>query len=249
MTDLLLIPGLGGDDAMWAAQMEQLASAARIRVPTVHFNEDSIETMAAAILAEHKGPLVVAGTSLGSHIALEMTKQAPQRLLGLALFGGSARPGSPQRAAALRSMIATIEESGLEAYLQSSWYHAVHPSRHTDSQLKSVILRSCHRVGRQRYLRQLSSLIDAPDNYPTLASIGCPVFVACGREDAITPLECSEEIMGEVANGQLFVIEQCGHLAYLEQPEAVSEILAQLLLAVGVGSGSGMQPHASAWRS
>jgi pimeloyl-ACP methyl ester carboxylesterase len=54
-----------------------------------------------------------------------------------------------------------------------------------------------------------------------LASIGVPTLIVHGRQDPI-PLASSEEaahVMGESA--QLVVLDNCGHVPYVEQPEAL----------------------------
>ena len=58
------------------------------------------------------------------------------------------------------------------------------------------------------------------DLVPYLARITCPVFVAHGREDPI-PLASSEALVGAVPGARLAVLEQCGHVPYVEQPAAL----------------------------
>jgi pimeloyl-ACP methyl ester carboxylesterase len=49
--------------------------------------------------------------------------------------------------------------------------------------------------------------------------------VICGREDLITPPELATEIADGIKRAKLAIIEQCGHLATLDQPEEVSRLL------------------------
>lgn len=58
------------------------------------------------------------------------------------------------------------------------------------------------------------------DLVPHLGRIACPVFVAHGREDPI-PLASSEALVGAVAGARLAVLERCGHVPYVEQPEGL----------------------------
>lgn len=53
----------------------------------------------------------------------------------------------------------------------------------------------------------------------TLARIGCPVFIVHGRQDPI-PLASSEAAAAALGgNARLAVLEDCGHVPYVEQPE------------------------------
>ncbi|MNU02667.1 Proline iminopeptidase [compost metagenome] len=58
-----------------------------------------------------------------------------------------------------------------------------------------------------------------------MAQIRCPTLVLCGREDAITPLALHEELASAIAAAQWVVIETCGHLSCLEQPQPVARAL------------------------
>ncbi|MEO8124818.1 MAG: alpha/beta hydrolase, partial [Burkholderiales bacterium] len=69
MQTVILIPGLAADGAMWAAQRDALAPVYDVRVSDVHFKCETLPAMAAALLAEHPGPLVPCGASMGGIVA------------------------------------------------------------------------------------------------------------------------------------------------------------------------------------
>ena len=51
----------------------------------------------------------------------------------------------------------------------------------------------------------------------------------CGRQDALTPLSMHEEMADLIPGARLAVIEDCGHLSTLEQPEAVNREMRRWL--------------------
>jgi hypothetical protein len=57
MSTTLLLPGLACDAMMWRDQLDALAQFGPLRVSDVHSRFDSLPQMAAALLAEHAGPL------------------------------------------------------------------------------------------------------------------------------------------------------------------------------------------------
>lgn len=65
MTRLVLLPGLAADAAMWQAQLDALPARWDGVVTDVHMRHGSIAAMAQALLAEHAGPLVLCGASMG----------------------------------------------------------------------------------------------------------------------------------------------------------------------------------------
>ena len=67
-----------------------------------------------------------------------------------------------------------------------------------------------------------SALIGRPDNRPFLPTVTCPTLVLVGREDALTPVELSQEIAAGIPGARLEIVPGCGHLSTLEQPAAVN---------------------------
>jgi pimeloyl-ACP methyl ester carboxylesterase len=61
----------------------------------------------------------------------------------------------------------------------------------------------------------------------TLGSIGLPTLITHGRQDPI-PLASSEEA-ARAMDAELVVIEDCGHVPYVEQPEALFAAIERFL--------------------
>ena len=61
----------------------------------------------------------------------------------------------------------------------------------------------------------------------TLARIGLPALIVHGRQDPI-PLASSEEA-AQIMGAELTVIEQCGHVPYVEQPKALFSAIDRFL--------------------
>jgi pimeloyl-ACP methyl ester carboxylesterase len=85
-------------------------------------------------------------------------------------------------------------------------------------------------VGPEAFVRQQTANAARPDSRPDLARIACPTLVACGRQDALTPLALSEEMARGIPNSTLVVIEDCAHLPTLERPQAATALLRYWLL-------------------
>ena len=83
-------------------------------------------------------------------------------------------------------------------------------------------------LGPSVFRRQSLALRDRVDSVPTLKTINCPTIVLCGGEDMLCPVEYHELMAKEIPGARLRVIEDCGHLSSLEQPEIVTQELLQL---------------------
>lgn len=92
-------------------------------------------------------------------------------------------------------------------------------------------------LGYEVFVRQQKAIMGRPDSQSTLKAIKCPTLLVCGREDLVTPVEGHREMAAAIAGAQLEVIDACGHLSPLEQPEQVTRILGNWLAEIGIKRG------------
>ncbi len=94
-----------------------------------------------------------------------------------------------------------------------------------DVSLTSEIYKMAEEVGQEAFVRQQTAILDRESHLDILPKIKCPVQVICGRDDLITPVDCSDEITSLTPNAELLTLEDCGHLSNIELPEKVNETL------------------------
>ena len=232
---LILVPGLLCDAALWAPQVQALRDAAEIFVPDLT-RDATMEGVARRVLAEAPfARFAIAGLSMGGYVALEMMRQAPQRIERLALLDTRARPDSPDEGERRRTLIRIAQGAkGLAPVNKRMLPLLVHPSRVDDQPLVDIVQGMADRIGIEAYVRQQEAVMSRADFRPALREIACPTLVLCGRQDAITPLTFHEEIAAGIRGARLVVLENCGHLATLEKPDEVNAALSAWL---GAGSG------------
>ncbi|CAG0952444.1 2-hydroxy-6-oxononadienedioate/2-hydroxy-6-oxononatrienedioate hydrolase [Burkholderiales bacterium] len=230
---LLLLPGLLCDHASWAPVLPWLAPHARCHVPD-YSSEASLGAMADRVIDEAPERFALAGHSMGGRVALEVLRRAPGRVLRLALLdtGYRSRPdgsaGDDERGRRL-ALLALARERGMRA-MGREWMRAmVHPARLADTALVEAILDMIGRQTPERFAAQVDALLARPDVSALLRSIRVPTLVACGRDDAWSPLAQHEEIAALVPGSRLAVFDDCGHMAPMEQPRAVADALVAWL--------------------
>lgn len=185
--------------------------------------------IARRILAEAPLRFALAGHSMGGYIALEMVRQAPERIARLALLNTSARPEAPEVAARRRAWIKEVKEGGYRKIIDGLFEKFVHPSRVGDAGLKKVVLDMADDVGPDAFVWQLEAIMTRADSRPTLAVIKCPTLVLTSDSDNIVPREASTELVNCIAGAKLVTVPDCGHLPQIEKPRAISEALLDWL--------------------
>jgi pimeloyl-ACP methyl ester carboxylesterase len=243
MTDLVLLPGMLCDRALWANQIAAFdsgAGGARAQIIVGDLTRsDSIAGMATDVLVAAPERFALAGMSMGGFVALEIMRQAPERVLRLALLDTSARVDTPEQADGRRLMMRQARDAGrgvgaFKGMTVRQLPRWVHPEHMQDANLVATVTAMTARVGREAFMRQQQAALDRRDSRPHLAAIVCPTLVLCGREDQATPVAHHEEMAAAIPDAQLVVVERCGHLSPLEQPPAVNAAMAQWL---GWGGG------------
>jgi pimeloyl-ACP methyl ester carboxylesterase len=62
-----------------------------------------------------------------------------------------------------------------------------------------------------------------------LPRVGNPTLIVWGREDRIVPVVCGEQYRKLLPNATLSVLERCGHLPPIEQPDAFARLVIDFL--------------------
>jgi pimeloyl-ACP methyl ester carboxylesterase len=227
-TFLLLLPGLLCDAALWAPQRTALADLAETAVADLT-RHDSVAGMAGAALADAPDRFALAALSMGGYVALEIMRQAPERVTHLALLDTSARPDSAEASRRRRALIALSRTGRFKGVTPRLLPMLVHPDRLDDAPLTDVVMAMAERVGQVAFIRQQTAIMGRPDSRPGLPAIACPTLVLCGRDDALTPPALSEEMAAAIPAATLELIDSCGHLSTLERPETVNRALRRWL--------------------
>lgn len=233
MHSIVLLPGLACDAALWRDQIPALAAAGHEpRVSDVHQRAATLPEMARALLAEHAGALVLVGSSMGGMLALHAWREAPQRVRGLALLSTTARPDTPELIQLRREAIVEFERGHAELVLRANAMFAFHPDHADDSRRVDDYVAQVLRIGTAQLIAQNRAVMQRADMRPWLARVRCPVLVACGEADALTPPAMSREIAQAIPQAQLEIVERAGHLLTWEQPERVNSLLLQWLATI-----------------
>ena len=230
MTTVILLPGLACDEALWRDQLPALRDRGhRVAVCDVHQRHATLPAMARALLAEHDGPLALVGSSMGGMLAQHVHRAAPQRIAAMALLSTTARPDTPELLKLRSDAIVEFEAGRAEIVLRANAMFAFHPDHAGDRARVDDYVRQILRVGSEQLIAQNRAVMARADMRPWLADIRCPLLVACGDQDLLTPLEHSREIVAAVRHAQLEVVPHAGHLMTWEQPALVNALLLQWL--------------------
>jgi pimeloyl-ACP methyl ester carboxylesterase len=185
----------------------------------------TLAEIAAAILAVAPNHFALAGISMGGYICFEIMRQAPERVVKLALLNTSARPDTSEETMQRRALVAQAKTGDFKAMLAQVMPAILHPAHRNDPALRDTNLRMGLTVGFEGFARQTEAIIERIDSRPSLAAICVPTLVLAGDSDPLMPPDRAKEIAAVIPQARLVVVLECGHASTLEQPDAVNQAL------------------------
>lgn len=228
MTPLLMIPGMMCDARLYGPQIAALSH--KLPLMTVPITAaDSVEALAADLLAQAPPEFALAGLSMGGIVAMEVVRQAPERVRRLALLDSNPLPESEEVRARREPQIEAVRNGKLREVMRDE----LKPLYLADTPRRAATLALCMEMaldlGASVFERQSRALQTRPDQQETLKAVRVPTLVLMGAEDRLCPL-ARHQLMHELIHGsKLVVVEGAGHLPTLEQPEAVNTALRSWL--------------------
>ncbi len=230
---LLLIPGHMCDERLYAPQIEVLQDHFDCQI--MMFREEiSMQAIGARILASQPERFHCIGLSMGGYISFELLRQAPERLVKLALLDTRATPDSEAQKQGRLTDRNKVAELGMAAFSQSLPSRFLAPSHQQDPASAGVTMAMAVALGPKVQVAQQDAMMGRPNSLPSLARLACPTLVACGRQDMVTTVADHEAIAAAIAlhrqDCRFEVIEDCGHMSTLEQPALVNQLLRDFLV-------------------
>ncbi len=233
MTDplpIICIPGLAASPRLYAEQIPQLWALGSVTIAQ-HGRHESVDAIARAILGAAPERFALVGLSMGGYVSFEIMRQAPERVVKLALLDTSARPDTPEQTENRRSQISLAEKALIGDLAEALFPRLVHPLRRSDERLRGTVRLMAEETGAAGFIRQQRAIMSRPDSRPTLSSIRCPTLVLVGDSDELTPPDRAAEMAQGIAGACLVTVAECGHLSTLEHPQEVTDALMRLLQA------------------
>ena len=225
---LFLLPGLMCDADVWSHQRQHLSDLADVIIPDFR-GYDSLMVMAESVVERAPALFALAGHSMGGRVALEVFRLAPDRISRLALLETGADPLSGGEVEKRQALIDLAREGGMDAVADAWLLPMVHPDRRNDAPLLNDISRMIKRTSVEEFIKQIHALINRPDASRYLKNIECPTLLLAGRHDNLYPVRQHERMLREIPDARLVVIEDAGHMAPMEKPEAVTAAMRKWL--------------------
>lgn len=225
---LVIIPGMMADARLFLPQMVRLGADRACQV-CIAAQGETVEKMSEAMMAGLPPKFALLGHGLGGDVALDIIRRAPDRVTRVILMATDPLSEPPQiaveretrmvMARAGRLVDAMAQEIPPSAVADSPWH----------GEIMALVKDMALGLGEGVFLRQSRAAQRRPDQQKAMRKVRLPALVLAGRQDPLVPLRRQEFTATLMPYGQFTIIEESGHLAPLEQPEAVSDAIEAFL--------------------
>lgn len=227
----IFLPGMLCDKRLWQTQITYLAEhgiAAADMVVADLTKDDNIAAMAERVLKNVTGDFHIIAFSLGTQVAAEIIKMAPERVKSLVLFASACGALTSK----IKQVLAEAKQAAatdFDAYLNDFFpkYLAAYGINYDTT--RQTFMAMAKALGQDVCLRQLTALLTSTVTKNDLRKIAYPTLIVAGAKDRRLPPQVQHELQATIPHSELKFIADVEHFSMLQAPDEVNQILAEWL--------------------
>lgn len=220
---LLMIPGLACDATVWEPQLSYFAKHYQIAAEVADLGtHDSAESMARALLNRYPGQVAIAGFSLGGYVAQEMARQAPERILGLALISTQAGTDPTGMAEVRAGWIREARQKGMAAMAPIFLDKYASPNYLASKTHKQALHDMIARHNVEAFCAEQEAIRTRIDCSQAVKDLQCPTLAVIPLQDALVQPINQHKMALSGGIRTVHEVADSGHTVMLESPQAVN---------------------------
>lgn len=229
---VLFLHGIGGNRNHWQHQLNFFAR---------HFKAAAWDARGYGDSEDYQGPLRFDDFSSDLLRVIDFFKEEKAHLVGLSMGGRIARNFALKHPGRVHTLTLANTSPGFDALTPEEVLKFVEERKNRTPESTrrllgsrarpgayDALLNSFHALRNDSYLKTLEASVSQDRGVP-LEELCVPTLIITGDEDRVYPLALVQKMAQRIRGSQLVVLQQCGHLSNLEQPEQFNEVLAGFL--------------------
>lgn len=169
----------------------------------------------------------ICALSMGGYVAFALWRRHRARVSSLTMISTKSEADSADGKAGRERMAAMIESDGVEA-LATELAPKMFSSSSGD-EVRATVDRMIRNSAPAVAIADLLAMRDRPDSTADLTGIDVPVLWCAGADDVLMPLEGARETAAKIPGSRFVEIASAGHMASLENTEAVNTAMKDFL--------------------
>jgi pimeloyl-ACP methyl ester carboxylesterase len=169
---------------------------------------------------------VFVGCSIGGYILLELWRQAPERVQGLAFLCSKPQPDAAANVEKRAATIAQARARECAAIFDGMTQTLIGATARKQRPEIVAELRARMTVSPEALVAIQAGLAARPNSVSTVLTISAPILAIAGGEDSGVTFAEMEVFRAAPGSCDLHLVPDAGHLAAYEQPQTVAALLA-----------------------
>jgi pimeloyl-ACP methyl ester carboxylesterase len=240
--DLVLLHGMFGDYLDWEPVLGLLAAKFHIvaldlpgfgasgKPDVIYTGEFFVDRLDEFFGALELREIVLAGNSFGGQIAMLYALRHPEKVSQMVLVDSGGFREVPQSERAMARTILSRENLlGMQAGMIPLIFSKVFVKESAEKERylakQTAKLKMADYPEYVRAVVQSIELSMATNLLAELSKIACPVVLLAGKEDSVVPPEQAEEAARRLPQATLQIMEGCGHMPQMEEPEEFARLV------------------------
>lgn len=242
-TPILFVHGFPLDHTMWRAQLDSFALTHHVIAPdlrgfgqsdatagAVEMREFADDLAALLDVLEVKQPVCFCGLSMGGYVGWQFVRRHASKVGSLIMCDTRAAADTPQAIEGRMKLAQAVIENGPEAAVTAMMPKLLAPStlkQHPEivEALRAMIVDT----DPESMAAALRGMADRPDMTEFASTLQIPTLLLAGEHDVLTP-PSEMRSLSETIKGSTFVeISNAGHMAPMENAEAVNAAIRGFL--------------------
>lgn len=236
---LLLVHGFPLDASFWEKQLVGLSGIRRVvavdlrgrrRSPaepdgwTIDLYADDVGATVEALGVDR---VDLAGLSMGGYVVFSFLRRHRDKVRSLLLIDTKAEADSAEAREGREKTAAQVREKGIDALLEGLFPKIFAPG--TGDQVKSKIRKMFEDTPVTTAAADALAMRDRADSTADLKGIALPTLVVHGEQDALMGIDAARTMADGIPGAAFVAIPGAGHMAPLEQPDAVNAAIRDFL--------------------
>jgi pimeloyl-ACP methyl ester carboxylesterase len=167
---------------------------------------------------------VIAGLSMGGYIAMQLLRDAPERVAALLLLDTRETSDTDEGRAARFKQVADVEKNGIGSVVETML-----PKVAIGTETRDAIRKIMEESSPEGVIAALKAMAARPDSAETLRNANVPALVVVGDRDEITPTRDAERMVSLLSHAEEAPIAKAAHAANFERPEQLNPIIHAFL--------------------
>lgn len=239
---LLFVHGFPFDRTMWIPQLSGLAKvrtcvAVDLRghglsadpTPQDYTMELFADDLAKTIEAIGADKVDLAGMSMGGYVVMAFWRKYRDKVRSLIFVDTKLDADSDEAKAGREKAAEAIAANGMEAFWEGLGpkLFGASPSEEVKDRAAAIARSVAPEVAASVAL----AMRDRADSNDLLEQIDVPVLWIHGEEDGLMPVDAARATAAKISGAKFVAIPKAGHLANMENPEAVNDAIKEFLQA------------------